>query len=730
MKKLVLTCFTAVYASVLAQQPAPPTAPASDNVTIRTGTNEVLLDVVVRDKKGQRVTNLDPGDLEILDNGVARKISSFRLIEGDQAIAGGPAAQNRPAESLKARKSIDIERQIRLVTLIFNRLDLNARTIARTAALDLLKNEFPQNVYMGVLVLGDSLQALQPFTNDIGLLRKAVEHATSGAYTEFISDSARIEQEMQQQLGPATAGESVGEQVQSMSDATGGSGGKGPSGDPAGAAMAQMMLNMLQLSRTSELAQTGRSAIWGLIDAVSQQYRLPGRKSILFFSSGFGIPQGMEEPWRVLISTANRFNVTFYSIDARGLSTTAMNQEAVSELKDAASASRANLRKGSGLVTPAMAQAFDTAINSGKANTQDTLANLAQSTGGILIANTNDFRDQLKKVSEDIETYYQVTYDPHIDKYDGAFHKIEVHTSRAGIRIQARSGYFALPPSSGREGVILAPYELPLMQSLTTTPLPREFLFQSAGMHFRGPGHDPEVSVVLDVPIGNLTLQQANPTAPFEGGLAYIALVRNAAGEVVHKLRGEVPLAANAEQLDAFKQSHFIYHEHLSLVPGRYTLESALSDKAGNKTSARKSVFVVPPDGTALGVSSVALVRTIREKNENTSTQDPFLMADKLVTPTVSPSFVKTSTPGLSFYLVVYPDKADSGKAQLSMQFTKDGDPIGGGSTPLPDPDQTGRIQYIATAPTEKMPAGNYQVLFVVKQGNETAHESVTFTLE
>ena len=44
----------------------------------------------------------------------------------------------------------------------------------------------------------------------------------------------------------------------------------------------------------------------------------------------------------VLISTANRFNVTFYSIDARGLSTTAMNQEAVSELKDAASASRAN----------------------------------------------------------------------------------------------------------------------------------------------------------------------------------------------------------------------------------------------------------------------------------------------------------------------------------------------------------------------------------------------------
>ncbi len=705
-----------------------PPSPAG-SVTLQAGTNEVLLDIVVRDKKGQRVTNLGRDELEITDNDAPRKITSFRLIEGDQTIAGGQQVEQR-VEQNRVKRPIDVERDIRLVTLIFNRLDLNARTIARTAALDLLKNEFPQNVYMGVLVLGDSLQAIQGFTNDIGLLRKAVERATSGAYTEFISDSARIEQDMQQQLGPATAGESVGEQVQEMTDATGGSGGKGPSGDPAGAAMAQMMLNMLQLARTSELAQTGRSAIWGLIDAVSQQYRLPGRKSILFFSPGFGIPQGMEEPWRVLISTANRFNVTFYAIDARGLGTTAMNQEAVSELKDATSASRANLRKGSGLVTPAMAQAFDTAINSGKANTQDTLADLAQSTGGFLIANTNDFRDQLRKVSEDIATYYQVTYDPQIAKYDGAFHKIEVHSTRAGLRIQARSGYFALPPSAGSGGVILAPYELALIESLSQRPLPHEFAFQSAGMHFRGQGHQSEVSVVLDVPIGNLTLQQASPTGPYEGALDYVALVRNAGGEVVHKLRGEVPLAARADQLAAFKESHFIYDEHVNLIPGLYTLETALSDKAGKKTSIRKSVFVVPPDGSSLGISSVALIRGIREKNAGTSDQNPFLMSDKLITPAISPSFNKKSTNDLSFYLIIYPDKTNSAKTELTMQFTKEGEQLGVGSPSLPDADSAGRIQYIATAPTDNMPPGDYQVLFLVKQGTEVARESVTFTLQ
>jgi hypothetical protein len=104
-----------------------------------------------------------------------------------------PGAPPKPAEVEPAQAAGRCGASHPLVTLIFNRLDLNARTIARIAALDLLKNEFPQNVYMGVLVLGDSLEALQPFTNDIGLLRKAVERATSGAYAEFISDSAHIE---------------------------------------------------------------------------------------------------------------------------------------------------------------------------------------------------------------------------------------------------------------------------------------------------------------------------------------------------------------------------------------------------------------------------------------------------------------------------------------------------------------------------------------------------------
>ncbi len=105
-------------------------------------------------------------------------------------------------------------------------------------------------------------------------------------------------------------------------------------------------------------------------------------------------------------------------------------------------------------------------------------------------------------------------------------------------------------------------------------------------------------------------------------------------------------------------------------------------------------------------------------------------MSDKVVTPTINPTFKKTTTPRLSFYLVVYPDKAAAEKPQLIMRFSRDGEPLGTGSIALGDADSQGRIPYIATAPTDKLPPGNYQVQFFVKQGAETVSESTSFTLD
>jgi hypothetical protein len=92
--------------------------------------------------------------------------------------------------------------------------------------------------------------------------------------------------------------------------------------------------------------------------------------------------------------------------------------------------------------------------------------------------------------------------------------------------------------------------------------------------------------------------------------------------------------------------------------------------------------------------------------------------------------YKKSATDAMSFFVVVYPNRAGAGKPQLAMEFSRDGQLMGSGSPALGEPDAQGRIQYVATVPTAKLEPGNYRIRFVVKQGGEVAEESVTFMLE
>src|SRR5690349_16874258 len=122
-------------------------ARAQQPSTIRSTSEEVVLDVIVRDKKGKTIKDLKPEDVEVLDNGQKREIKSFRLVEGREAVTGS------------ARKELDPLRQVRLVTLLFERLGQNGRRLAREAALDLIKDD-QQNVYYAVMTLDQQLNAL------------------------------------------------------------------------------------------------------------------------------------------------------------------------------------------------------------------------------------------------------------------------------------------------------------------------------------------------------------------------------------------------------------------------------------------------------------------------------------------------------------------------------------------------------------------------------------------
>src|SRR5215831_9059740 len=229
-------------------------APDSQAPSIKTKSEEVLLDVVVRDKKGRAVNDLKPENFQIFDNGEQKQINSFRLVQGPDAIAASGS-----------RTQLDPLRQIRLVTMIFQRRNNDARRLARDAAMDLLKSELPQNVYLAVMTIDHKLEVLQAFTNDRNLLKQAIERATRSENRDFSADTEMVRTQLKQMLGPENGAQSAQEQIDNANAPLTAAMAQGRSPDPVGLAnmaMAQMILQMLETEQSYAMAEGGRTDIY------------------------------------------------------------------------------------------------------------------------------------------------------------------------------------------------------------------------------------------------------------------------------------------------------------------------------------------------------------------------------------------------------------------------------------------------------------------------------------
>ncbi|MGD0923452.1 MAG: VWA domain-containing protein [Terriglobia bacterium] len=681
--------------AVYAQQPQTPSA---SRPTIKAAAEEVLLDVVVRDKKGHRVDNLKPEDFQIFDNGEPKKITSFRLVQGGEAIGTSGTGSTRT--------QLDPLRQIRLVTMIFRCTDNNSRRLAHDAAVDLLKGELPQNVYMAIMVIDFKLEVLQAFTNDTTLLRQAIDRATRSDVANFATDTELVRTQLEHRLAPNES-----------------------SGPSPGAIMDQILLAMIRKEERYDNMQVARTTIYALLGVVTEQYRLPGRKTVLYFSGGFVKPKEFDEPFKRIISIANRSNVSFYTVDAHGLMATSTNQGAINMLNRAGqTAQHQAMNPGDQWTTPDEIHVIDTGIESTRANPQTALEELAASTGGAMIANTNDLQSPLHKLAEDIQTYYEISYNPEIKTYDGSFRKITIKLASSDLRVQSRSGYIALPPAVAK-GSVLRAFEVPLLTALDSPELPKAFSYEATAMHFRGRQGEPVCELVMDIPLAAVTLEKQG-TGQSSGRLSYVALLKDGHGEVVKKFQNERAFNVPAEKLDGFKASHFIYTEHFELPPGPYAVETAVLDGRGNKISARKSSLTMPPAATTLALSSVTFVRNMRDREASSQETDPLVVGTKVISPTLNPVISKVGTEALPFYMVIYPDKNALEAPQLIMEFRRAGQVLGRAPAQLGQPDKDGRIQLVATVPLARLEPGDFTLRFVVNQGTETAEETASFILK
>src|SRR5262245_17165602 len=103
----------------------------SDQVKLKIATGEILLDMVVRDKKGRLVKDLKASDVEVYEDSVPQKLESFRLItraDESEAEKAKAAAGDQP------RQPIVPESGFSTVAMVFDNLNPDNRRFACLAA--------------------------------------------------------------------------------------------------------------------------------------------------------------------------------------------------------------------------------------------------------------------------------------------------------------------------------------------------------------------------------------------------------------------------------------------------------------------------------------------------------------------------------------------------------------------------------------------------------------------
>jgi VWFA-related protein len=702
---VVLLCLAAAGPIGLGAQQAPP-APV-----FRTGTTAVLLDIVVRDKRGRPIRDLRPDEITVLEDGAPREVKSFRLIEGAPAEAGLTAPVSGVVQP-------DPLRRITLVSLVFDHLGQNAKKLAQKAAADFLAKPMPSGQWAAVFRLDNRLHMLQDFTRDPARLNAAVERATSNVLKEDAPARPGASRERDRDTEYAKLGD---QEVSANERRTIGS-------DAAEAQFRATIQRMQALSSAIDTAQRGHATFYPLMALAKAQAGLEGRKAILFFSEGMQVPSSVEEAFKAAISEANRANVSIYTVDARGLDTGRDLQAAGAALDRAGRVSQqAMAKRGADGTSMEEVLNDELVVSSLKSNTQSVLRELAESTGGTLIANSNDLGKGLDRVTSDLSSYYEIAYAPKSGEADGSFRKIEVKVARRGVDVTSRSGYFALPAS---DATPLLPYELPLLAAAAATPVPYTIDFDAGVFRFHETPKGRQFTLVAEVQTAALTVQEDEKAKRYRANLAVMALIKDAAGAVVERISNTYPLEGPLANAPALKRGKLLFKQQFWLAPGRYTVTAVVRDQLAQKSSVRQLPVRVFPESPGIDVSTAAVVKRIdKASDEPDAVEDPFRQGPMRIVPGLATPISKAANSQISAFVVLYPDTSIADPPNLTIEFAQ-GSTIVGRSTPALDaPDADGRITCVATFPAEGFAPGTYELRAIARQGASQDESRTTFTI-
>jgi hypothetical protein len=422
-----------------------------------------------------------------------------------------------------------------------------------------------------------------------------------------------------------------------------------------------------------------------------------------------------------VVATANRSNVSVYTVDSAGLRAQSKAAEAARQIRAIGELGLDERLRDEKVPWTTSLELNEDIL---KQDPAASLGILASRTGGFLINNTNDLERGFRTIDADRRFHYLLTYTPANTDFRGEWRRIVVKVPRRGVTVRARSGYVAVRAPGA---LPLLRYEGPALAALERSPLPADLPVRAAAFVFPQPKKPSRVAVLVATKGSALTFDTSSTNQGYRTDFTVLARIRDANGEVVRKGSQPYRLTGPVAQVDAVKRGDVLFFRQPELAAGSYTLEYVVHDALATRAGAGSMPVLVHDTRRGLQVSSLVIVqRTERVPQAERGDGNPLYYGDLLLYPSLGEALSKSASKALSFYFTILP-AAGAPAPTAVLELLQGGGAIGKVPLQLPSPTADGLIQQVSQLPLASLAPGDYQLRITVTLGASAETRTASF---
>lgn len=536
-----------IAALPLAAQDQPP-AKLVESIDVRV----INVDVVVTDRKGNRVKGLQPKDFEIFENGTPRNISNFYEVNAAGPTARAAATPKQPVREVQPQQPETIVSdapvtQTRRFIIFIDNLSLmpfNRNPVFKALKNFLARSTKPGDEFM-VATWNRSMKVRVPFTTDVTQVSQMLDvvAAESSYGLQNASERKSVETQIREArtyddaiISARGWAQSVGHDTRQTVDAL-------------NALMSTLAgvegKKVLVLTSQGLPMQPGKEMFF-FVDDIAREKNWRSSGSSLLQATHFDATSMIQS----LARTANANGITIYALHAGGLG----------------SYSEGSAENAS--PTPFSVQ--QAAIS----NSTDSMQLISAMTGGIATVGTNNFDGAFQTIENDLNTYYSLGYRSGTERIDRQ-RMLEVKSRNRSYIVRARRSFVEKSMRTEMSDRVVANlfYDRPGNEMRITL---------TTGQPVANDPYTFRVPLEIHIPMEGITVLPQGEV--MSGAFSVYVVVSNKNGDMSDVVSKSQQIRLTLEDFAKLKGKYYTYELELVMEKGRNRISVGVVDEIANTT--------------------------------------------------------------------------------------------------------------------------------------------------